>query len=291
MQLEARLRAFSAFARRRSFSAAAAELRISQPAVSKHIADLERALGMKLVDRGRRDGSLTGAGEFVANYILRAESLLAQSVRGIHELRKSGSGSLVIVASWLTGTYLLPEIIADFKHTYPGVRISLELGTAREAIERLRSHRAELGFIAGAVTSPEIEAEPLLEIEIVIVGKPTLLPKRLSRDSLESLPWISREEGSATRTATETAMGRLGIAPRRRFELPSYEAVVCALKKGLRRLRDQPIRGERPIEVRRSRRFPGSRLEREERRLGASRTRCHAYAVCGTIQSRGAHEV
>jgi len=232
MQLEARLRAFSAFARRRSFSAAAAELRISQPAVSKHVADLERALGMKLVDRARRDGSLTGAGEFVANYILRAESLLAQTVRGVHELRKSGSGSLVIVASWLTGTYLLPEIIADFKHTHPGVRISLELGTAREAIERLRSHRAELGFIAGAVTSPEVEAEPLLEIEIVIVGKPTLLPKRLSRDSLESLPWISREEGSATRTATETAMGRLGIAPRRRLELPSYEAVVYALKKG-----------------------------------------------------------
>lgn len=139
---------------------------------------------------------------------------------------------MVIVASWLTGTYLLPEIIADFKNTHPGVRISLELGTAREAIERLRSHRAELGFIAGAVTSPEIEAEALLEIEIVIVGKPTLLPKRLSRDSLESLPWISREEGSATRTASEMAMGRLGIAPRRRLELPSYEAVVCALQKG-----------------------------------------------------------
>ena len=232
MQLEARLRAFSAFTRRRSFSAAAAELRISQPAVSKHIADLERALGLKLVDRARRDGSLTSAGEFVANYILRAESLLEQSIRGVRELRKSGSGSLVVVASWLTGTYLLPEIIADFKNTHPGVRISLELGTAREAIECLRSHRAELGFIAGAVTSPEIEAEPLLEIEIVIVGKPTLLPKRLSRDSLESLPWISREEGSATRTASETAMGRLGIAPRRRLELPSYEAVVCALKKG-----------------------------------------------------------
>jgi DNA-binding transcriptional LysR family regulator len=232
MHLEARLRAFSAFARRRSFSAAAAELRISQPAVSKHIADLERALGLKLVDRRRRDGSLTSAGEFVANYTLRAESLLAQSVCGVHELRKSGSGSLVVVASWLTGTYLLPEIIAEFKHAHPGVRISLELGTAREAIERIRAHRAELGFIAGALTSPEIEAERLLEIEIVIVGKPTLLPNQLSRDSLESLPWISREEGSATRTASETEMGRLGIAPRQRLELPSYEAVVCALTKG-----------------------------------------------------------
>jgi DNA-binding transcriptional LysR family regulator len=58
MHLEARLRAFAAFVRRRSFSAAAAELRISQPAVSKHVADLERALGVKLVGRSRRDGAL-----------------------------------------------------------------------------------------------------------------------------------------------------------------------------------------------------------------------------------------
>ncbi|AMN44064.1 LysR family transcriptional regulator [Rhodoplanes sp. Z2-YC6860] len=232
MQLEARLRAFSAFARRRSFSAAASELRISQPAVSKHIADLEQLLGLKLVERARRDGSLTSAGEFVANYVLRAESLLAQSVRGVDELRKSGSGSLVIVASWLTGTYLLPEIIAEFKYIHPGVLVSLELGTAKQAVERLRSHRAELGFIAGAVTGPEIEAEPLLENDIVIVGKPALRPPRISRDSLESLAWISREEGSATRSSSEVAMARLGIAPRQRLELPSYEAVVSALKRG-----------------------------------------------------------
>jgi DNA-binding transcriptional LysR family regulator len=76
MRLEARLRAFAAFARRRSFSAAAAELSISQPAVSKHIADLERALALTLVEHGRRDGALTSAGEFVANHVLRAESLL-----------------------------------------------------------------------------------------------------------------------------------------------------------------------------------------------------------------------
>jgi DNA-binding transcriptional LysR family regulator len=232
MQLEARLRAFSAFARRRSFSAAATELRISQPAVSKHIADLEQILGLQLVERARRDGSLTSAGEFVANHVLRAEALLAQTVRGVDEFRESGSGSLVIVASWLTGTYLLPEIIAEFKHTHPGVRACLELGTAKQALEWLRSHRAELGFIAGAVPGPEFEVEPLLENEIAIIGKPALRPKRISRESLESLPWIFREEGSATRNAAETTMARLGIAPRKRLELPSYEAVVCALKRG-----------------------------------------------------------
>src|SRR6266851_5938504 len=139
MLLEARLRAFAAFVRRRSFSAAAAELRISQPVVSKHIADLERALGLRLVERARRDGALTSAGEFVANHVLRAEALLVQAALGATEIRKSGSGSLAIVASWVTGTYLLPGIIAEFKHSHPGVRISLELGTAKQAVEWVRS--------------------------------------------------------------------------------------------------------------------------------------------------------
>jgi DNA-binding transcriptional LysR family regulator len=232
MYLEARLRAFAAFARRRSFSAAAAELRISQPAVSKHIADLEHVLGLRLIERARRDGALTSAGDFVANHVLRAEALLVQANLGASELLKTGSGSLSIVSSWLTGTYLLPPIIAEFKHSHPGVRIHLELGTAKQAVEWLRSHRAELGFIADAISGPEIEAEPLLENEIVIVGRPSLVPKRLSRANLESLTWISREEGSATRGTSEQAMARLGIVPRQRLELPSYEAVLSALKRG-----------------------------------------------------------
>src|SRR5436190_16913287 len=232
MELEARLRAFAAFARRRSSSAAAAELRISQPAVSKHVAELERVLGVKLVERARRDGALTSAGDFVANHVLRAESLLAQAAIGAAQFRDSESGSLAIVASWVTGTYLLPGIIAEFQHLHPAVRISLQLGTAMQAAEWLRSHRAELGFIAGAVGGPEIEAEPLLENEIVIVGRPGFAPSRPTRENLESFTWISREEGSATRNASDAAMARLGIVPRRRLELPSYEAVVCALKNG-----------------------------------------------------------
>lgn len=232
MYLEARLRAFAAFARCRSFSAAAAELRISQPAVSKHIAELERTLGLRLVERERRDGALTDAGEFVANHLLRAESLLAQADLGVAEFRQSGSGSLAIVASWVTGTYLLPEIIAEFKHKHPTARISLQLGTSKQAVEWLRSHHAELGFIANATGGPEIEAEPLIENEISIVGHRSVIPKRRSRESLEALTWISREEGSATRHVFEQAMARLGIAPRHWLELPSYEAVLSALKRG-----------------------------------------------------------
>jgi DNA-binding transcriptional LysR family regulator len=132
----------------------------------------------------------------------------------------------------LTGTFLLPDIIAEFKHLHPGVRISLELGTAKQAAEWVRSHRAELGFIANAVGGPEIETEALLDSEVIVVALPALVPKRPARESLEGLTWISREEGSATRGASERAMARLGIVPRRRLELPSYEAVLSAVKSG-----------------------------------------------------------
>jgi DNA-binding transcriptional LysR family regulator len=232
MKLEARLRAFAAFARQRSFSAAATELRISQPAVSKHIAELEQALELKLVERRKRDGALTGAGDFIANHVLRAESLLVRAGLGAAQFRKSGAGSVSVVASSLTGGYLLPDIIAEFQHSHPDVRVSLQVGTAEQAIELLRSHRAELGFVAGTVTAPEIEIKPLFEYDVPIVGKSTLVSRRPSRDSLEKITWISREEGSATRTSSDAGLARLGIVPRRRLELPSNETVVHALKRG-----------------------------------------------------------
>src|SRR6185295_14528611 len=139
---------------------------------------------------------------------------------------------VAVAASSLTGTYLLPQIIAEFQHSHPGVRVGLQLGTAVQAIELLRSHHAELGFVAGAVGAPEIETEPLLEYDVVIVGKSALAPRRPSRDSLEKLTWISREEGSATRISSDAGLARLGIVPRRRLELPSNEALVYALKRG-----------------------------------------------------------
>ena len=232
MKLEARLRAFAAFARLRSFSGAARELRISQPAVSKHIADMEREFGAPLVERRRRGGALTPAGEFLANHVLRAEAILAQAALGVPEFREPGSGALRIVAAGVSGTYLLPEVIAQFQQAHPGIRVSLELGTSARAVEALRSHRAELGMVSGFVAAPEIEAEPLLKNEIIVVGPRRLAARRLSRDQLESLTWISREEGSATRTVVEATFADLGIAPKRRLELPSWEAIKLMVRRG-----------------------------------------------------------
>jgi DNA-binding transcriptional LysR family regulator len=139
---------------------------------------------------------------------------------------------LTIVASGTVGTYLLPEIIAAFQQAHPGVRVSLELRTSMKAVEWLRSHRAELGFVGGFIGAPEIEAERLLDDDLVIVGTRQLAARRLSREQLETLTWISREEGSATRIASDAALANLGIVPQRRLELPSWEAIKLAVKRG-----------------------------------------------------------
>jgi DNA-binding transcriptional LysR family regulator len=230
MELGAKLRAFAGFVRRGSFSGAAEELRISQPAVSKHIADMERDLGVKLIER--RSRALTAAGEFLASHVLRAEAILVQAAHGIGALREPGSGSLSIRSSGTPGTYLLPEVVARFQQAHPAVRVNFELATSAEVVKAVRSHRAEIGIAGGFVAAPEIEAEPLIEDEIVIVGAPSFKERRLSRDDLEQLIWISREVGSATRMIADEAMADLGIVPQRRLHLPSWEAIKLAARRG-----------------------------------------------------------
>jgi LysR family transcriptional regulator, transcriptional activator of the cysJI operon len=232
MELEARLRAFAAFARRRSFSAAARELRISQPAVSKHIADVEREAGVKLVVRRSRGGELTPAGQFLADHVLRAHALLAQAARGVGEYRERVTGSLTIVASGVPATYLLPEVVVAFRHSHPGVRVNVFPGNSAQTMDALRSHRAELGVVGGFAAAVEIEAEPLVEEEIVVVGPRALAGRWMSRRDAEATTWISPNEGSATQAAVQAAWADIGITPSHHLELPNWEAVKLAVARG-----------------------------------------------------------
>lgn len=230
MELGARVRAFAAFVRRRSFAGAADELRISQPAVSQHIADAERALGVKLIERRSRD--LTAAGELLASHVLRAEALLVQGANCVRALQETEIGSFTILASGTPGTYLLPEVIAKFQQSHPGVRVRLRIETAKDAVGAIRRHEAEVGIVGAFVSAPEIAVEPLIEDEIILVGPSSLKRKKLLRDQIEGLTWISREAGSGTSALAESVIGDLGVIPQRRLDFPSWEAIKVAVRLG-----------------------------------------------------------
>ena len=232
MELEARLRAFAALARCGSFSGAAEELYVSQPAVSKHLAALEAEVGKPLVARGRTGSPLTPAGELLAEYVLRAEALLANAKRALSAGEEAETGTLALAASGIPGTYLLPDLVLAFHERYPAVELEFEVSTSAEALTRVRTHQVELGVVGGLETPAELESESLLDDDVALVGPPSLGGRRLGPKELESLIWISRAEGSATRAAVETARWEMGLHGVRTLELPSWEAVKRAVAKG-----------------------------------------------------------
>jgi DNA-binding transcriptional LysR family regulator len=232
MNIEPRLRAYAALVREGSFSRAAQALYISQPAVSKHVASLEAELGMPLVVRGSRGTTLTTAGEVLADYVLRAEALLANAGRALASGADAQIGTLALSASGIPGTYILPVLLSRFHEQYPDVELDFELTTSGGALDSVRAHRAELAVVGGMTVPPELETEPLMEDEVVLVGTPALATRRPRRADLEGLTWISREEGSATRAAVETARWQLGLHAVRTLELPSWEAVKLAVASG-----------------------------------------------------------
>jgi DNA-binding transcriptional LysR family regulator len=232
MDVEPRLRAFAALARKGSFSRAAAELYVSQPAVSKHVASLEAELDTQLVVRGRPATTLTPAGEVLADYVLRAEALLANARRALAAGADAEIGTLALVASGIPGTYLLPGLLSRFHERHPGIEIDFQLATSGGALEVVRAHRVEIAVVGGMTVPAELEAEPLVEDEVVLVGPPALGRRRVRPKDLEGLTWVSREEGSATRAAVEAARWQMGLHVVRTLELPSWEAVKLAVASG-----------------------------------------------------------
>lgn len=232
MQLEARLRSFAAVARLGSFSRAAEDLFVSQPAVSKQIALLESELGRQLVVRTAHGAELTEAGSVLADYVLRAAALLANGRRALESAGDPGVGKLTLAASGTPGIYLLPKLLAAFHELYPGVEIEYDLSESAHALELIRAHRAELGIVGTFVLPPELDGELLVEDEVVLVGAPGLAGRRWRRRELEALTWVTRERGSATRAASEAAALQLGLAIRRRLELVSWESVKLAVAGG-----------------------------------------------------------
>jgi LysR family transcriptional regulator, transcriptional activator of the cysJI operon len=232
MQIEAKLRAFAAIVRCGSISAAAHELYVSQPAVSKHLATLESELGKSLVIRARDGATLTPAGEVLADYVLRAEALLANAARAVAADLDADTGTLSLSSSGVPGTYVLPELLARFREQHPGVELEFDVTTSGGALERVRSHAVELAVVGGMTVPPELESEALVEDEVVLVGPPQLAAKRLRPKDLEALTWLSREEGSATRAAVVTARWQLGLHAVSELDLASWEAVKRAAAQG-----------------------------------------------------------
>ncbi|MDI6776593.1 MAG: selenium metabolism-associated LysR family transcriptional regulator [Syntrophales bacterium] len=190
-----------------SFSRAAKKLFLTQPALTKHIKNMEDSLGIRLVNRGNGGVSLTPEGKILYDYARRIIKLREEAKEKILQIRENESGSIYIGASTIPATYILPYVLSDFKKIYPAIRVNVQAADSEETVEIILNNQAEIGFIGKKPLHRKLHVEPLWEDRLILAvpgghrwaGKGPVTLDELSRE-----PFVLREKGSATREVLET---------------------------------------------------------------------------------------
>ena len=230
---------FQAVAEEGSFGRGAARMHVSQPAVSKQVALLEEAVGLRLLDRLPRGVALTAAGETLLGYVRRIEEIERQADFALGQMRGLKAGRLAVGASTTIGSYLLPDVLGSFRRQYPGIEITVDIGNTRQIEKQITAHRIDVGLTEGLVktASPAaFEAEVFHEDELVVIappGHPLCLARRVQAQHLLGYPMLMRESGSGTRAVIEKALEEKGLTIPHAMSIGSTEAIKRAVAAGM----------------------------------------------------------
>lgn len=208
-----RLRVFQAVARHLSFTKAGQELCITQPAVTKHIRELERSYEQRLFERRGNRVSLTDAGRLLLRYAEQVHELHHQLAEQLHTLHDTTAGRLRLGASSTLAQYVVPPILPGFQARYPRVELTLLIGNSEQVAEALLRGEIDLGLVEGQVKNRDLHYEFLLDDELVAVRRPAAGPAPAPQPLAEVLrhPLVLRERGSGTLEVLELALRDRGI--------------------------------------------------------------------------------
>ncbi len=230
---------FCAVVDRGSFSAAAEELGISQPAVSAQIRSLEERLGQRLLDRNGRRVSLTEAGHVLEASARRMIALQGELEREMGEVGEQIAGRLQLGSSTGPGELLLPRLLGKFRRAHPEVTVSLVVHDTQTICDRVFDGELELGIVGAARPQRGLEYAPFLRDELVVITPPDhALASRTSigLDELARLPLLMQQRGSGVRAVLEEALRAAGVRPQDldvAMELGLQQSVKAAVLDGL----------------------------------------------------------
>jgi molybdate transport repressor ModE-like protein len=234
------LRVFQAVCEAGSITAAARSLRISQPAASKQLAELETSLGVPLVDRLPRGIRATAVGTVLSRHARRLFQEEKDAERALANLLGLERGRLAVGASTTIGNYLVPQLFGTLHKKHPNVTLELEIGNTAQIQQQLLEGRLDVGLTEGRVGADALEIAVFAHDEMVLIVAPNhpLLSSRergagVSNRQLERLPFVVRERGSGTRDVVEDALRRRGLSLKPVMSLGSTEAVKNAVANGL----------------------------------------------------------
>jgi len=233
------LAAFCAVVERRSFSQAAEQLGVTQPAVSLQIRSLEKRLGVQLLDRSGRRVEPTEAGQKLyrsAQRLLQQEEQLLAELGG--EQEGELTGRLEIGASTGPGGTVLPVVLGEFQRRHPQVRVALTVTDTQHVIEQVGRRELELGVVGAQRRQRGVAFEPFFRDEVVLVvpAGHRFAGKRVAIEELRGEPLVLMQEGAGVRQVIEDELRERGVRLRDfdvRLELGLQESARSAVLAGL----------------------------------------------------------
>jgi DNA-binding transcriptional LysR family regulator len=208
------LAAFCTVVERRSFSQAAEQLGVTQPAVSLQIRSLEKRLGLQLLDRSGRRVEPTEAGRRLYR---SAQRMLALEEQLLAELGDEAGGELTgrleIGASTGPGGTVLPVALAEFQQLHPGVRVALQVSDTQHVIEQVARREIELGVVGAARRQRGVVFEPFFHDEVVLAVPRghRFAGKTVTLDELKTEPLVLMQEGAGVRQVIDEELRAAGV--------------------------------------------------------------------------------
>jgi len=205
---------FLAVAENLSFSKAAEELFISQPAVTNHIKELESKLNVTLFERKGNKIYLTDAGKLAYNHLKPIRQLYREMEFDLERLNDAFKGTLRIGASSTISQYLIPKVIAAFYKRYPKIELFLLNGNSFEMEQKLLENEIDMALVENEASQANIKYIDFLNDEIVAVtGSNSVYSKQrlISVADFQQIPIVLREKGSGTLQVIQNALTKHNI--------------------------------------------------------------------------------
>lgn len=220
-----------------SATKASERLFLTQSAVSMALAQLEQQSAQPLFERSGRQLLLNDSGRLLlsqAREILQAVRQVERQLRG--EIDEELAGELLVGGSTTIGNYLLPGILGDFARKYPKAKVQLKVGNTQQIADALEEGILDIAFIEGPCHTRGLVCVPWRDDQLVVItapGHPWSGQGKVSREELESAPWIMREKGSGTREVFERAMEEAELSYAISLEFGHTEAIKNGVASGL----------------------------------------------------------
>lgn len=230
------LRAFVTVVDKGSFSAAARDMGISQPAVTMQVQALEADTGATLLDRRYRRVDLTEAGQALLPHARKVLEQLDEARADIAATSGTVSGRLRIAASTTPGVYVVPGLLGGFVERFPEVGVSVAVADTAQVVESVETGSADFGIAGSMVRGARVRFDEIGFDELVLIAAPShplAGAKGVRLAELCDETWVFRESGSGTRQAAEKLLADHGldvVELRVAVELGAGEAILSAVE-------------------------------------------------------------